>query len=256
MGSISKVVRVAAAAIATASLAVVPASSLAAGGSTIGSAPIVVYGQQEFGNTATDNPNSYCNLGQGNEESWSFWNVPDLVAGDRVTIDFGGLSDLYANLYPAGTNDYNFQNANAVASANAEENQHGQILYTTPRDGTMPLEFTSDNCDDAGPYNFTAYLSHEIVIGVSAAAYPSAHATRFSVSLHSPDGMALTDPSLRVSFTLVRRGRTAVLGTVAAPFKLTHKWSKSLRGKRETVRVTVTGNGYREASRSITVHTR
>jgi hypothetical protein len=65
---------------------VVPA--FAAGGATIASAPTVAYGQQEFGNTATDSTVAQ-DLCHGSDQT-SWW-LASVTAGDRLTIDFGGL---------------------------------------------------------------------------------------------------------------------------------------------------------------------
>ena len=103
----------------------------------------MVYGQQEFGNTATDNPNAACVLGHGVEAEWSYWLTPSLTAGDQLTVDFGGLANLYAYLYPVGTTDYNVSSTDWVANANAVDTQHGEVRYSAPRDGVMPLEFSA-----------------------------------------------------------------------------------------------------------------
>jgi hypothetical protein len=236
-----------------------PASALAIGGGSIASAPTVAYGQQEFGNTATDLPanefaNGYC---------YSWWLVPAIM-GDKITIDWTSepdtngayLSALWAYLYPVGTTDFNFSNTNPVAEkeVNYVENGLQELQYLTNRDGTLPLEFQAGarNCqEDAGPYNFTAYVSHELVLGLHAHTNRAHHSTTFSVAVHNPDGAPITGVPLVATYQLLSHGHWQKIRSGALQF--TQKWTPAQRATFQSVRVTVSGPSYRSASQSIRV---
>lgn len=236
-------------------LCALPGAALATGSGTIASAPTMVYGQQEFGNTATDNPNAACVLGHGVEAEWAYWLTPSLTAGDQLTVDFGGLANLYAYLYPVGTTDYNVSSTDWVANANAVDTQHGEVRYLAPRDGVMPLEFLSDDGDEGcagGPYNFTASVTHELVLSLQSHSNRGKHLTTFTVTIHSPDGASISASGLHASYQYRSHGRWQTIKQ-NAPLTFTGRWARPLRGKFETVRVTVSGPSYRSASASIRV---
>ena len=232
------------------------ATAFATGGATIAAAPAVTFGQQEFGNTATDSSSSQ-SICHAAAEMDSWWLVP-AIAGDQLTIDFAGSGVEYATVYPVGTTDYNVTDTSDVAQAEIGSNGAQQLVVKTDRDGTFPLDFSTTNCDfggsaTPGPYNFTAYVSHEIVLALTAVAHPRSHSTAFKAAVHNPDGLPLTNPVLRASFRQIAGHKTTSLATVAAPFAFVRKWPKRLRGAKQTIRVTVTGPGYRPASKAMTV---
>lgn len=103
------------------------------------------------------------------------------ITGDKITIDWTSepdangayLTALWAYLYPVGTTDFNFPNTNPVAEKDVNYAVTGlqELQYVTNRDETLPLEFQAgaSNCQaDAGPYSFTAYVSHELVLALHA----------------------------------------------------------------------------------------
>jgi len=236
-----------------------PASALATGGGSIASAPTVAYGQQEFGNTATDLPanefaNGYC---------YSWWLVP-AITGDKITIDWTSepdangayLTALWAYLYPVGTTDFNFPNTNPVAEKDVNYAVTGlqELQYITNRDETLPLEFQAgaSNCQaDAGPYNFTAYVSHELVLALHAHTNRAHHSTMFSVAVHNPDGAPITGVPFVATYQLLSHGHWQKIRSGALQF--TKKWTPARRGTFQSVRVTVSGPSYRSASQSIRV---
>ena len=141
-------------------------SALAAGGNSIAAAPTVAYGQQEFGNTLTDN-NVHVDC-----HGWSYWLLP-VTAGDHLTIDFEGQGAQSEALYPVGTNDFNVTDTSPVQEATLGENGHQQALYTVKQTGVMPLVFyvsVERGCGEAnGPYDFTVSAEHALVLSLSAA---------------------------------------------------------------------------------------
>jgi len=236
-----------------------PASALASGGGSIASAPTVAYGQQESGNTATDLPANYFALGY----CYSWWLVP-AITGDKITIDWTSepdangayLTALWAYLYPVGTTDFNFPNTNPVAEKDVNYAVTGlqELQYVANRDGTMPLEFqaaASDCQQDAGPYSFTAYISHELVLGLRAHTNRAHHSTTFSVAVHNPDGAPIAGVPLIATYQLLTHRHWQTIGSGA--LQSTKRWTPAQRDTFQSVRVTVSGPSYRSASQSIRV---
>lgn len=145
-----------AALLAAALLVLLPASALAEGGNSIASAPVVPYGQQEFGNTATGS------LGQDNCYR-SFWEV-NVTAGDELIVDWESVPDETALiLKPVGTTDFTFLNIENAEEDYPNSNNKSELTYTAPLSGLMPLYFKSCyGLQDAGPYAFTANVKHAI----------------------------------------------------------------------------------------------
>ena len=226
------------------SLLVLPAPALATGGRTITSAPAVVFGQQEFGNTATDgasaNPTGVFGGCDNSPNYESLWNLP-VTAGDRITIDYeGDLAGMF--LFPVGTTDFDVSQA-SHAESDAGSNQKGEDAFNAAQSGTMPLEFFAGCASTGpGPYDFTAFVKHALVVALSVAHVDRAHhRTTFAVRIHNPDGAPVSDPSLHVS--VQNGGRWVRLG--AAGSRAFHiNWRRALRGKLESVRVQVYGPAY------------
>jgi len=227
---------------------------LASGGSNITSAPTVVYGQQEFGNTATDDPP----VG-GDFNGCSSWWVLDVTAGDKLTVNWQSVSKTNsvaafdASLFSVGINDFNVSN-NAVVHAQLKGNGYGQLLYTAPRTGVMPLQSSNYTCSNGGgPYDFTAYVRHALVLGIRTRASRRSHTTSFIVSVHNPDGALISNPALRAALQHRAGGKWQTLQTVAQPFNLTIKWKPAQRGKPQTIRVSMSGPSYQTTTKSVTV---
>lgn len=218
----------------------------ATGGSSIGSAPSVVYGQQEFGNTVTDEGGERpdCDTTRGPGRSW--WMLP-VIADDRVTIDLEGKTEgdgFLVNVYPLGTNQFNVGQSKPFASTvNHQENKE-ELSFTAPATGTMPMGVAT--CDAVGTYNFTAYVVHVIRLGLP---HPLLLRRKglLSVSVHSPDGGIISDPALRVIVQVGGNGSwwnvgsSSVTDSVAA-IRMTIP--TRLRGRLVKLRVIAGGGAY------------
>ncbi|MDQ6804653.1 MAG: hypothetical protein M3065_06735 [Actinomycetota bacterium] len=239
----------------------------ASAGSSVATAPAVSLGIQEFGNTATDNPgDGFCSFGSGGDPSAngrSFW-LLSATTGDRFTVDFESttppaLTQLWegapgVRVYPVGTTDFNIDAANIVAESHTQDNGKGQLVFTAPRTGIMPLRFSncSDN-DASGAYDFVASVLHRAILGVKTATDARRHRTKVAVSLHTPDG-DLINPGGFTLLCATQQGRTfRTVAKVVPATECTVEWQKAQRGKRQIVRLTVTGPGYLRANISVRV---
>lgn len=167
----------------------------ATGSRDIASAPIVSYGVQSFGNTATDTDLEHC------DEKDSWWLLPT-SAGDRVTVDFEGDGVKYATVYPIGTTDFNVEKADYVDETETGSNGKGEMIFKASQTGNMPVSFANYNCDfgmevDPGPYDFTAYVQHGLSVTIPRKATRPRTGT-LSVGVHTPDGGEVDDSSLSV----------------------------------------------------------
>lgn len=229
-------------------------AAVASGGANIASAPTVVYGQQEFGNTVTDDgqgtPN--CDTTRGPGRSW--WTLP-VTAGDRVTIDLGGQTQgdgFSIDVYATGTNDFDVAQRLPYASEDDFRDQV-ELVFTAPVSGTMPMDVST--CDDIGTYAFTAYVQHRLVLSLSAGATNHrSHRTKLIVGAHNPDGVVVNSAVLRCRFERLGHRKWIMIATRAQPFALSYKWPRSERGTWQWLRVQVSGSGYlTAASQSVRV---
>jgi hypothetical protein len=231
-------------------------AAFAGGGASIASAPSVAYGQQEFGNTATDY-GSQTRTGQLNGDSW--WQL-QAIAGDRITVDWEGDASLM-EVWPVGTTDYNVNSIQLdhqlspfVNSSNGS-NGKMETVFTAPRDGAYPLEFqTVYCCNDTppGPYDFTAYDQHRLVLSLGQGrTNRRLHNTRFVVGVHSPDGAVVNNANLRYKVERLSHSRWVTLSTLAQPFAFSLKWPRGERGKWQRIRVQVFGSGYLTATSQV-----
>src|SRR5437660_1731760 len=128
-----RMVMMVAAALATAGVAGAAALN---GGSDIASAPVVVPGQQETGNTATE--------GKYFNNPASFWKL-SLVAGDRVTVDWENTGDgtfvTEFHVFPPGTTDFNINNAHSYAGGEIGSNGKQESSFTANATGVFPMVF-------------------------------------------------------------------------------------------------------------------
>lgn len=220
--------------------AVVVPVAHAAGGASIASAPVVTYGQQEFGNTTTDGGFAFI-AGDGGS---SWWNLP-VVTGDRITIDLTGQTEgdgFTASAYAVGTNDYNFDQRRPFAAS--MQNNTFKFGFTAPGSGMMPLNVYTP--DSVGPYSFTASVQHSVVLYlVSGGTSSRLHETHFSLSVRNPDGVTITSPALRMHVQLrsPRAGwRTVRSGNVKTTFSV--RWTPRQRESQQEARVQVMGPDY------------
>jgi hypothetical protein len=236
-------------------------AALAAGGASIAAAPTVACGQQEFGNTVTDSHAPSCDSTIGPGRSW--WLLV-VTTGDRVTIDLEGQTEgdgFTADVYKPGTNDFNYASqfdpyATNQNSAAAFADKF-ELSFTAPSSGLMPLDVST--CDSIGSYDFTATVSHRLVLALTDGATDGRrHRTRFALSVRNPDGAPVSDGALRMRVQLLGgHGHWSTLwhGPVNSAFSIT--WARSKRQMRQSVRVQVFGARYQTAtSRAVSLTAR
>jgi hypothetical protein len=235
-------------------------TAAASGGTNVASAPSIVYRQQEFGNTVTDNGESpgepvsfHLDAGCANGNS-SWWTL-SVQAGDKVTIDFeGGASTML--VYRVGTTDFNLLSTDSFLESDMPNNDKQEATFSTPASGSMPVDFY--DCADQpapGPYDFTASVLHGLVVSLNVGAVNHRkHRTAFVVALHSPSGGGVSNPALRSDVQILAHGRWVTLRTIGAPYAFSDRWSQRQRGNRQSLRVRVHGPGYQTTiSRTVRV---
>jgi hypothetical protein len=195
---------------ATAALTLSVSSVYAAGGGSIATAPTAVYGQQQFGNTATDAP-----VQGGYARSW--W-LLSATAGDAITIDWEGPNNGNdMDLYRVGTTDFTFSQGGPLASSGLNSNNKAELALTVPATGSMPLLFsTRVNTENAGPYNFTAYVRHAVNLSLPPVSTLDRSGS-IAVSVRNPDGAPISDPAISVFLQVKPRGSSeGYFGTIGA----------------------------------------
>lgn len=174
-------------------LALPQAPAFASGGSSIATAPTIVFGQHTFGTTAT---------GEYDCGPAEFWNL-SLQPGDQATIDWGATQRDYARglyIYPAGTTDFSINNVETLNRYTLGENGKAEAVFSSGTGGNFPLIFVAEGCDDdhnAGPYDFTVTDQHAITATLSQ--FPHIKPTTTLTATASlvsgapvPDGLAFT----------------------------------------------------------------
>jgi hypothetical protein len=225
-------------------VAVVVSASLAAGGTSIANAPVVVSGQQNFGNTANIPQDS---SGYRRE----YWRL-NLIAGDALTLNFGIGSpsvDVDVLLYPAGITDFNVLRTNSVESEDPQSNGKGQLTYSAPGTGTYPLMFRTccgTNSSRHGPFDFVAYIKHRLKLFIPLTPSVSRTGT-IAVQVKSPEGSPISDNGLRVTLNGIWAKKAHKLGTASAAngvakFKL--HLPASLKGLVIRIRAVGQGSNY------------
>jgi hypothetical protein len=192
-------------------------SASADGATTVAGAPLVVYGQQQFGNTATggiDRSSGICVY-----DIRSHWLLP-VTAGDQITIDWEiQATDTLLRVYPLGTNDFNIGQTQLLQYQELTNNGRSELVFTAPASGSLPLVFQGSTgpCSDdgyTGPYDFTADVRHVVRLSLPRLAAVRRKAV-LPVVVRSADGQPISDPSLLVDVQL--RTRTAWLTVGRAP---------------------------------------
>lgn len=217
------------------------------GGKTIASATPIVFGEQEFGNSA-NGASTPADFGDTNcDEYWAL----AVTAGDAITINWEGQSSsLTLNIYPVGTTDYNLGNANTVTSQQLNANNKNQLKFTATRTGTMVVDFQDgDYCGQGstGPYDFTAYVKHAVRLAVPKVASLSTTG-HLRISVHDPDGEVISTSGLSVVLQIHVLGASwltigatyPVNGTANVAYKIPRSW----RGLRVSLRARATGAAY------------
>jgi hypothetical protein len=235
----------------------VAGTAFAAGGGDIASAPVVSYGTQQFGNTATDyGSRELPSCGSG--DSW--WQLP-VTAGDKVTIDYEGGVD-YENTYPVGTTDFNVNDTNVFQQSTIGSNDKQEVVFTAPRTGVMPLEFWNSpgglcfgtSYNDPGPYDFTVYVLHGMRLSLTATPKKH-HRLKLRIAVHNPDGAPLTLAGAQVGYDIASTGfkpvgSTAKAGVLTAVVKV----PKAERNKTFKLRVKVRAGGFLARTVATKVH--
>jgi hypothetical protein len=154
----------------TASLSILlagPTLAVADGGNSIASATPVVFGTQQFGNTATGafQPGS-CGWGGSEDAYRSFWSL-GVMAGDLVTVDWeSSEGDNEIRLLPMGTTDFTLFQVTPVAEQSLAGNGKNELQYTSPESGALTMYFRV--CSGTpGPYDFLASDQHAVVVGLN-----------------------------------------------------------------------------------------
>jgi hypothetical protein len=238
-----------------ASLLVVPGTAAAGGGASIASAPVVAYGQQEFGNTATDggtNPGSL-NLEQQCSHTGNngWWNLP-VVAGDAVTIDWEAPAESYAMAFPVGTTDFNVLGEQAVEHATVSSNGKDAMWFRATVSGTMPLVIGAGGCFTTitGPYSFTASVKHEVRLSIP---HRRVLPLRGTVAVHvsTPEGQPISDSGLQVLVQIQSHGHWRGIGSASAAAGVANvpcTVPAGLSGSHANLRAIARGNEYEPAA--------
>jgi hypothetical protein len=200
--------------------AITASPALAEGGKTIAGAPIIAFGQQEFGNL---NSGASEPAGCGTTRHLEWWLLP-VVAGDEVQIDweissYESADQLGAILvYPIGTNDFNVGNQNPIVTSSPNSQGKNELDVTSSETGNLVLVVDSDygSCNQDAPfaYDFTASVSHRVVLGL-----PQLRRIRsgglIQVGVHTPDGSPVSGPQPTVKLSILVRGRWRAAGSAA-----------------------------------------
>jgi len=245
-----------------ASLLVVPGTAAAGGGASIAAAPAVAYGQQEFGNTATDggtNPGSLSleqQCSQTGDNGW--WNLP-VVAGDAVTIDWEAPAESYAMVFPVGTTDFNVLGEQAVTHEMVSGNGKAALWFRATVSGTMPLVIGAGGCTSTitGPYSFTASVKHEVRLSIPHRRVLPLRGT-VAVHISTPEGQPVSDSALQVLVQIQSHGHWRSVGSATAAGGVANvpcTVPADLRGSHASLRAIARGNAYEPAT-SATVRVR
>lgn len=235
---------------ALAILALSPAAAGATGGQSIASAPTIPWGQQQFGNLA----NGDVTANSCGDSIYTEWWLLSVASGDHVKIDWEAQEIDYTELdvYPRGTTDFNYPQADATAKSTLNSNAKAELALTATSTGNMPVAVTSSTwsclAGTPGPYDFTAYVRHALVLAVPRRASLSRRGV-LRVAVHNPDGGPVSDPGLRVSLQLLsrsmRRWRTVGSATAAGGrAAISYAAPRSMYSRRVSMRVVASGAAY------------
>ncbi|MDQ6805136.1 MAG: PASTA domain-containing protein [Actinomycetota bacterium] len=237
------------------SLSAGSAVALADGAPTVASATPVVYGQLEFGSTLTGAVTT-----DGLDAYESYWALP-VTNGDDVTIDWQAPLDSNANgpllsAYEVGTNDLTLADAGPISSDPLGSDGLDEMTFTADATGVMPLQFESNYCCSEslpGVYQFTAKVSHAVVLTVPKVSSLSAKGT-INVGVANPDGGGLSDPSLVVALQVqAGGGQWSTIGTALASggsAKIAYTAPGSLDGKTVKLHALAQGAAYQTETSS------
>lgn len=225
-----------------------PTIAFAEGATTIASAPVVAFGQQEFGNLAGGFVTGHGPCVTKQFTQW--WSLP-VIAGDQITFDWEAQeADTGLSVFPVGTTDFNSAKENPVYSLGLGANKKNEGSFTATKSGSMPLNLTASEpyCENAkpGPYDFTALVKHAVRLSV-----PRVPVLRFKGTLrigaHNPEGGPINTPTLGVVVELKLSGawRSIGIGTVSnGVATVEFKIPRSLRNRPTAMQVVASGSEY------------
>jgi hypothetical protein len=223
-------------------------SAFAAGGADIATAPHVQFGQLQVGDVANDPSDGKCWSSYSNRrtEFWSF----DVTSGDKVSVEWdvqNGNTDLL--VYDVGTTDFTWAEADPVVAhqpfSNSKTGGKSHFEFSAARSGVMPMAVCSFDYN-AGPYSFTAYVKHDLVLSLQKKASVARRGT-MKVNVLNPDGGRIDDASLTVALRVRSAGKSRFVGhgSVAnGVANIRYRLPKALRGRRVSVSARATGASY------------
>jgi hypothetical protein len=228
-----------------------PLPASAAGSTTIAGAPSIPIGVQQFGNTADGSQTSGSCGGRNYSQ---YWSLP-VVAGDQVTVTWQADNlGTYFYVLPIGTTDFNVGDTSPERTFTLNSNGMAEAVFPATRTGTMPLRFYVSSCGrDPGPYAFTAYVSHAVVVDFARPGSLPLTGT-LQVTAHNPDGVPITSGvSLDVQ---ARRGEDpwTTVGSAAAsgsPTPVGYVLPKEYAGEKVQIKVLANGAGYTGATSAV-----
>jgi hypothetical protein len=222
-------------------------------GTSIASAPAVVFGQQEFGNTLNGHQwnNENCNTGHRTDFE-SFWAL-NAVAGDKFVVTWEAVPQTSIEVYPIGTTDFNFTKARAFLTEPISSNGKGEFTFSeTTTSGVLPFVAHNAICEPPygpGPYNFTVIVTHALGVSLPSTKILRSKGT-LTVTAHNLEGKAIVDPAVQIELQIKGSGswQTIGVGTAANP-AIAYKIPARLRHNRHvTLRALAHGTGYTPAS--------
>ena len=192
--------------------AVAASGALAAGGTSIATAPIVQFGVQEFGNTASDALGADNNLPTpGNDfgclySGWldgsgvEFWML-NLISGDQVLVkgnQVAPANNLTVEVLPRGTTDVTVTNQTQTLVNNDLQDAN---TFTAPSTGSYPLVI-GGGCPDGstadGPFSFVVTVLHKALLFLQPEASVRL-AGHLQAVVRTPDGHPITDKTLKLT---------------------------------------------------------
>jgi hypothetical protein len=209
-----------------------PTIAFAEGATTIASAPVVAFGQQEFGNLADGFITRH---GPCETKQFTQWWSLSVVAGDQVTFDWEAQeADTGLSVFPVGTTDFNSAKESPVYSLGLSANKKNEGNFTATKSGGMPLNITASEpyCENAkpGPYDFTALVKGTLRIGV-----------------HNPEGGPISAPALSVLVEVKLGSVWRPIGTstvTSGAAIVQYKLPRSMRNRSTAMRVVASGAEY------------
>lgn len=169
----------------------------AEGSKTVAGAPVIPFGQQQFGNLN----NGAVTHNSCESDVYTEWWTLNVSAGDHVRIDWEAQQLEYTALlvYPPGTTDYTYPNTNPILKQELNSNNKNEAIVEATADGSLPVAFTSSDWSclsgTPGPYDFTASLQHALAVALKPYTHIRTNtlvsaSVRLANGAPAPDGLA------------------------------------------------------------------